>query len=253
MKKLFVTILTALAVVLPALAKNEVDTLFIERTRTVVISADADTILNELTTEVFSRGIRPDKRQSQMATDGEYISNTKGRKGAKAKKSKAVSGEKDSNAHKERIPVAFAWGADAGASIDLTNQDMSDIEFSAFFGMRRGWINFLGIGAAADFMTSNSARSYPIFVDFRTNFRNRPSLLFWGVRAGVSLNYLEHAHFQSGAYVSTGLGINLARNKTFCSYIYLGYTFRHRDPIEGIQVHDFHNIHYASAKIGITF
>ena len=74
----------------------------------------------------------------------------------------------------ENNRTVFAWGADAGASIDMTGSDMSDINFSAQFGLKRGWINFLGIGLGADLTTANSCRSYDIFADFRTNFVNRP-------------------------------------------------------------------------------
>lgn len=150
--------------------------------------------------------------------------------------------------------VEFAWGADAGGSIDLTGNDMSAINFSAFFGMKRAWINFLGIGAAADIVAANSCRSYPLFVEFRTNFVNRPTLLFWWLRGGTSLNYLEHNHQQTGAYGATGVGINLARGKSFCSHLFLGYTYRNRRPITGTEMtHDFKDLHYATFKIGITF
>lgn len=156
----------------------------------------------------------------------------------------------------ENNRTVFAWGADAGASIDMTGSDMSDINFSAQFGLKRGWINFLGIGLGADLTTANSCRSYDIFADFRTNFVNRPTLLFWPVRLGASLNYLEHNHEQTGFYGSTGIGINLARGKKYCSYMIVGYTFRERRYIEsedGSMSHDFKNLHYATVKIGITF
>ncbi len=149
---------------------------------------------------------------------------------------------------------SFTWGADAGASIDLTGSDMSDINFSACFGYKRAWINFLGIGLGADLTTANSCRSYDVFADFRTNFVNRPTLLFWPLRIGMSLNYLEHNHEQTGIYGSTGLGINLARGKSYCSYMMIGYTFRQRKQIVGQEMtHDFKNLHYATVKIGISF
>ena len=90
----------------------------------------------------------------------------------------------------EKPSIKFTWGADAGASIDLSGNDMSAVDFNAVFGMSRGWINFLGLGVEADIMISNSCRSYPIYVNFRTNFQNKPSLLFWDVKLGTSLNYL---------------------------------------------------------------
>ena len=40
----------------------------------------------------------------------------------------------------EEIKVRFAWGADLGSSIDMSANDMSSIDLSLAFGMRRGWI-----------------------------------------------------------------------------------------------------------------
>lgn len=149
--------------------------------------------------------------------------------------------------------IVFAWGADVGASIDMTGSDMSDVNFCAYFGMKRGWINFVGIGAEADIVTSNSCRSYDLFASLHTNFVNRPTLFFWPVRVGVALNYLEHNHQQTGLYASTGLGINLARGKSYCSYMTIGYTYRQRSKVIGELTHNFKDLHYATVKIGISF
>lgn len=160
----------------------------------------------------------------------------------------------ENNGGQKRAKTEFAWGAAAGGCIDLTGNDMSDINFSAFFGIRRGWINFLGVGAEADIVAANSCRSYPLFMEFRTNFINRPSIFFWWLRAGASLNYLEHNHQQTGAYGSTGLGINLARSKSFCSHLFIGYSYRNRRTITGPEMtHNFKDLHFATFKIGITF
>lgn len=154
----------------------------------------------------------------------------------------------------EKPVTKFAWGADAGASIDLSGNDMSTIDFNAVFGMSRGWIDFLGLGVEADIMTSNSCRSYPIYVNFRTNFLNKPSLLFWDVKIGASLNYLEHNHQQTGIYGATGLGINLARSSKFSTHLIIGYTYRERKTVVGDEMtHHFKSLNYASVKIGVLF
>ena len=148
----------------------------------------------------------------------------------------------------------FAWGASAGASIDCCGQDMSSLDFDARFGFRYRWIRFLGIGAAAKIMVSNSCRSYPLFVELHTNFRNNPSLFFWAIRGGVSLNYLEHNHQQANPYGFTGLGVRLAYSSKFTSYVLLGYTILQRKRIVGAEMtHDFTDLHYASFKLGVTF
>ena len=148
----------------------------------------------------------------------------------------------------------FAWNADIGASIDMCGKDMSSIDFNVSLGTSYKWINFLGIGLGADFMVSNSCRSYPLFLQFRTNFSSRPSIVFWDVRGGVSLNYIEHNHQQTGAYASTGIGFYLARSRKFSSHLMLSYTLLDRRRYVGEEMtNNFHDIHYASVKIGVAF
>lgn len=150
--------------------------------------------------------------------------------------------------------VKFSWGAEAGASIDLTGQEMSAIDFNASFGMKYSWVRFLGIGVGADIAISNSCRSYPLYVDFRTNFRKEPSLFFWAVKCGVALNYLQHNAQQTSAAGYTGLGINLAQGRKFSSYMLIGYSFRNRKDIEGGDYTlKLKPIHYASVRLGVSF
>lgn len=155
---------------------------------------------------------------------------------------------------KPRVPVQFAWGADIGPAIDLSGNDMSSIDFDLVVGMRRGWINFLGLGAQANMAISNSCRSYPLYVMFRTGFRDRPTRLFWEVKGGVSLNYLEHNHHQAGIYASTGFGIRLAESSLFSSHMVIGYSYLQRKRVVGAEMtHEFTDLHFASVKIGVVF
>lgn len=150
--------------------------------------------------------------------------------------------------------IEFAWGADMGASIDMSANDMSTVDVDIVLGMRRGWINFLGLGVQADIMVSNSCRSYPLFLLFRTNFSNRPTRLFWEVRGGTSLNYLEHNHQQTGGFASTGVGINLASGRSFSSHLVIGYSWVQRKRIVGTEMtHNFTDLHFAMVKLGIVF
>lgn len=152
------------------------------------------------------------------------------------------------------LKPTFTWGAAAGASIDLTTNDMSTVDFEISFGMRRGWINFVGIGVEADIMVSNSCRSFPLFAELRTNFVNRPTVAFMDVKVGACLNYLEHNHQQTGVYTFGGVGFNLARSSKFSSHLIIGYTFRQRRTVYGEEViHRFGNLHYATVKIGVCF
>lgn len=148
----------------------------------------------------------------------------------------------------------FRWGADVGGTIDLTGQDASSYDISMSFGFTRKWINFLGFGAKAAFAVSNSNRAFPLFVNFRTNFKDRPSIVFWDVKGGVALNYPGDNRSHAGAYASTGVGFYLARSSTFSSHILLAYTFRQQDSSwtpEGSQT--LKDLHMATLKIGVMF
>lgn len=149
---------------------------------------------------------------------------------------------------------AFTWGAEAGASIDMSGNDMSTLDVAVVMGLRRGWINFLGVGVEADIMVSNSCRSFPLYAELRTNFVNRPTIAFWDIKIGASLNYLEHNHQQTAVYGFTGVGFNLARNSKFSSHMIIGYTFRQRKTLVGSEMtHHFKDLHYASVRIGVCF
>lgn len=149
----------------------------------------------------------------------------------------------------------FAWEAEAGGSIDMSANDMSAVDIAASFGYKRGVIKFLGIGASMNVMVNNSARSFPIYLAFKTNFRRRPSLVFMDFRCGVSLNYLPNDYQQNAFYGMLGLGVNLAQGKKFSSYLVLGYTFKQFDDIEtssGSQI-KLNDIHSACVRLGVTF
>lgn len=161
--------------------------------------------------------------------------------------------EADDN-QKAAKAVHFVWGADAGAAIDMSGNDMSAIELSLAVGMRWKGLKFLGLGVQADVMVSNSQRSYPIFLLVRTNFRDDPSLMFWEVRGGISMNYLDDNLKQTGAYFATGLGIVLAHGKRFSSHITLGYEFHSRSDIDTPdRFYNLPNLHSVAVRIGIAF
>lgn len=155
----------------------------------------------------------------------------------------------------EPIKTSFAWGVDAGGSIDMSGNDMSSVDLSASFGFKRGWINFLGLGAEIDIMLNNSARSFPVFLSLKTNFCSRPTLLFLDFRAGLSANYLPNDYQQTGAYTFVGLGFNLARGKSFSSHVVVGYSYKeYRDiTTREDEIFPMKDVHCATVKLGITF
>lgn len=148
----------------------------------------------------------------------------------------------------------FAWGAEIGGSIDMTSNDMSTANLDAYFGYRNSWIDVLGIGAEVNMMLSNSVRSFPVYAMLRTGFSKRPTLLFMDLRAGVAFNNISSSSQQTGAYVSPGIGINLAGGATFQSYVTLSYVYNSFEPFNtGEKQYDFHSLSMACIRLGIRF
>lgn len=148
----------------------------------------------------------------------------------------------------------FAWGAEVGSTIDMSGNEMSSIDFSASFGLHYKWLSFAGIGVGANIMVNNSYRTYPIYVDLRTDFSKLVKFLFIDFRGGVALNYLERNMRQTGAYVSPSIGFNLASGETFRSYLTLGYTFISRKDIHrGEEVFPYKSLSLATVRLGVAF
>lgn len=149
----------------------------------------------------------------------------------------------------------FVWGAEAGAGIDMSNNDMSSIDFNASFGLSRGWINMLGVGAGVNMPVSNSCRSYPVFAVFRTDFSRQLRLCFLDVRGGMSLNYLARDQQQTGIYGSVNLGVNLATGSKFRSYVLIGYTFIDRKDLweDEMTLTMYSPLHLATIRLGVSF
>lgn len=154
--------------------------------------------------------------------------------------------------NKERHP-AFAWGAGLVSNIDLSQHSMSSLGIDAEVGMRWKWIRFLGFGAEGNFMMSNSSRNYPLYINFKTDFCNSNQLLFMDLRGGISLNYLYNSDSVQ-PYASAGIGITLARGKTFASHIVLAYTYLGQDKcFIGNYERHCPGISQATLRLGICF
>lgn len=148
----------------------------------------------------------------------------------------------------------FAWGAEIGGAADLTSNDMSTVNLDAYFGYRNSWIETIGIGAEVNMMLSNSVRAFPVYAMFRTSFSKRPQLLFMDLRAGVVFNNISTSSQQTSAYVSPGIGVNLAGGSTFQSYITLSYVYNGIDPFTlGDERCDIKGLSMACIRLGIRF
>lgn len=148
----------------------------------------------------------------------------------------------------------FAWGAEVGGAIDLTSNNLSSINLDAYFGYRNAWINTLGVGASVNMMVDNSVRSFPIYAIFRTDFSSKERLLFMDLRGGVSITNPSYGSQQTGLYLSPGLGINLARGKSFSSYLSVSYVYNGIKPFDlGDRRCDVDGLSMACVRIGISF
>ena len=148
----------------------------------------------------------------------------------------------------------FAWGAEIGGGIDMTSNDMSSINLDAYFGYRNSWIDVIGVGAEVDMMVNNSVRSFPVYAMFRTGFSRRPTILFMDLRAGIAFNNMTNSSQQTSAYVSPGIGVNLAGGKTFQSYLTLSYVYNGMKPfVLGDRRIDVDPLSMACVRLGIRF
>lgn len=153
-----------------------------------------------------------------------------------------------------KLPAGFAWGADLGGGIDMTGNDMSAMNIDARFGYRNGVVDFIGIGAGIDMMVSNSNRVFPVYALFQSNFRTTPSVCFLDLRAGCAFANLADNQNQTDLYASPGIGFNLARGKSFSSYLILSYQYIGlKDYSDSETLHTLNGIHMAAVRIGISF
>lgn len=154
----------------------------------------------------------------------------------------------------ESRPLAFAWGADLGGGVDCSNHDMSTMGIGAQFGLQWQWIRFFGVGAEADIMVGDSSRTFPLTAIFRTDFSRTNRLLFMELRGGVALNYIDDDPQETVAYGSIGLGVTLAKSKSFSSHLIIGYTYNGRQNCyDGEVRRDCPGMSYASMRIGLSF
>ncbi len=155
--------------------------------------------------------------------------------------------------------LRFAWGADLNSSVDLSQNDMTNIGIDAYFGISLPAVEMLGVGVGANVPVSNSRYSYPIFAILRTNFKTRPTLCFLDLRPGISVNNRIDSRQQTSAYISAGVGIQLASTRSFRSHLILGYTFTSQGDFtttandgSDLVLHA-PDLHFATLRLGITF
>ncbi len=149
----------------------------------------------------------------------------------------------------------FTWGAEAGASIDLTGFDMSTIDVDVLIGYKNAYLNMLGIGVGVHRNVRSGDNFIPLYAAIQTSFRKQPSLLFYSAKIGYSFNTIESSAMFGDLMASMGCGINLSKGRLARSFILLsaGYRYfndRHMAKFEKI---DRHYIFDVSLSIGILF
>lgn len=148
----------------------------------------------------------------------------------------------------------FTWGAEIGASIDLSGTENSTIDIDLFAGYRHAMLKCLGVGVGIHPSFQKDQLFVPIYALCRYNILPQNSLLFVEGRAGYSINKLPHNNTQGGFYGSAGLGINLSMSRRFDTHIILAYSYMNI----GTYHYEFKRIpaqdsHMVTIRIGISF
>ncbi|MDE7413550.1 MAG: hypothetical protein K2N05_07180 [Muribaculaceae bacterium] len=149
----------------------------------------------------------------------------------------------------------FTWGADFGASVDLTAHDMSTFDLDVILGYKNSFIKTAGIGVGIHRTVQGGDNFIPLYALFRSSFTSKPSLLFLNVRIGYSFNTVDNSPMFGDYNSAVGCGINLSQTKKAKSYIIVGVGYRyfnkqHQDYISRL---DTHYIWMAQLQFGVNF
>lgn len=149
----------------------------------------------------------------------------------------------------------FTWGAEAGASIDLTGFDMSTIDVDVLIGYKNAYLNLLGVGVGVHRNVQSGDNFIPVYATIQTSFRKRPSLLFYSAKVGYSFNTIDSSATYGDLTASMGCGINLSRGRLARSFILLsaGYRYFNDKHMSKFEKIDRNYIFDASLSIGILF
>lgn len=148
----------------------------------------------------------------------------------------------------------FVWGAETGASLDLTSHDMSTFDVDVLFGYKNSCIKVAGIGAGIHRSVHIGNNLIPVYAVFRSSFRSKPSLLFLNVQAGYSFNSFGKGKSVGDFMGALGVGINLQQTRVAKSYIVLSAAYQYFNDTnrEKIDI-DTHYIFFARLMFGVNF
>lgn len=148
----------------------------------------------------------------------------------------------------------FTWGAEFGTSIDMSGYDSSTFNIDAVAGYRNPWFKILGMGIGLHRAIGSGDNYVPLYALMRTSFSRRPQMLFMSMKVGYSFNTIGDAPTFGDVNASAGIGINLAKGKTFSSHMILAYEFRHFNNRHRSEVEiDAEDISLVSLSFGVNF
>ncbi len=148
----------------------------------------------------------------------------------------------------------FTWGAEFGASIDLSGYDTSTFNVDAVFGYKNNYFRILGAGAGIHKSLGNGDTFIPVYALMRTSFSPRPRLFFMSLKVGYSFNTMGDSPTFGDTSAQLGAGINLAMSRKFQSHIILAYEFRHFNKRHKYILNDkAEDISLATISFGVNF
>ena len=148
----------------------------------------------------------------------------------------------------------FAWGIDVGSSIDISGNDLSSLDISAYFGYKNSIIRTLGAGVDIRSSLGNSHTLMPIYAMIRSDFTNKNPLCFLESRIGYSFNTLNTIEKENGLFFSVGIGFNLFTSSTVKSHIILSYTYNELKADDLLEYTRYiNNLSAMSIRIGVNF
>ncbi len=148
----------------------------------------------------------------------------------------------------------FTWGAEFGASIDLSGYNTSTFNIDAVLGYKNNFFRILGAGVGIHRSLGNGDNFIPIYALLRSSFSHRPRLFFMSLKVGYSFNTIGDSPTFGDTNAQLGAGINLAMGKKFQSHIILAYEFRHFNRRHKYILNDKANdISLATISFGVNF
>lgn len=149
----------------------------------------------------------------------------------------------------------FTWGAEVGASIDLTGNDMSTFDIDAFFGYKNNILKVAGVGAGIHRTVGSGNNFIPVYALLRSSFTTHPSLCFLNARLGYSFNTVDESPMFGDFSSTLGCGFNLSRSRRVSSYLILsgGYRYFNERHMNMISKIDRHYIWIAQLQFGMNF